>query len=38
VRRAVEAFDSEDLFLSVISIGEIAKGIFLLLETKKFCT
>lgn len=35
VRRALEALDSEDLFLSVISIGEIAKGIALLKETKK---
>jgi toxin FitB len=35
VRRAVEVLDSEDLFLSVISIGEIAKGIALLRETKK---
>ena len=34
VRRAVEALDSEDLFLSVISIGEIAKGIALLKEAK----
>lgn len=35
MRRAVEALGSEDLFLSVISIGEIAKGIALLKETKK---
>ena len=35
VRRAVEALNSEDLFLSVISIGEIAKGIALLKDTKK---
>jgi toxin FitB len=35
VRRAVEGLNSEDLFLSVISIGEIAKGIALLKETKK---
>jgi toxin FitB len=35
VRRAVEALQSEDLFLSVISIGEIAKGIALLQESKK---
>jgi toxin FitB len=35
VRRAVEALNSEDLFLSVISIGEIAKGIALLKEAKK---
>ena len=35
MRRAVETLDSEDLFLSVISIGEIAKGIALLKESKK---
>lgn len=35
VRRAVESLDSEGLFLSVISVGEIAKGIALLRETKK---
>ena len=35
VRRAVEALDSEDLFLSVVSIGEIAKGIALLKDTKR---
>ena len=35
VRRAVEGLDSEDLFLSVVSIGEIAKGIALLKDTKK---
>jgi toxin FitB len=35
VRRAVESLDSEDLFLSVISVGEIAKGIALLDEGKK---
>ena len=35
MRRAVEALDSEDLFLSVISIGQIAKGIALLKEAKK---
>ncbi len=35
VRRAVEALNSEDLFISVISIGEIAKGIALLQEGKK---
>jgi len=35
VRRAVEAFNSEDLFLSVISIGEIARGIALLTDAKK---
>ena len=35
VRRAVESLDSEDLFLSVISVGEIAKGVALLREAKK---
>jgi predicted nucleic acid-binding protein len=35
VRRAVESLDSEGLFLSVISVGEIAKGIALLREAKK---
>jgi toxin FitB len=35
VRGAVEALDSEDMFLSVVSIGEIAKGIALLKDTKK---
>ena len=35
MRRAVEALESADLFLSVISIGEIAKGIALLKEAKK---
>ena len=29
VRKAVEALDSDDLFVSVLSIGEIAKGIAL---------
>ena len=33
VRKAVEALDSEDLFVSVISIGEITKGISLLRES-----
>jgi predicted nucleic acid-binding protein len=32
VRRAVDAFDSASLFVSVLSIGEIAKGIALLKE------
>jgi predicted nucleic acid-binding protein len=32
VRRAVDAIDSEDLFVSVLSLGEIAKGIALLRE------
>ena len=35
VRRAVEVLDTESLFLSVISIGEIAKGIHLLKDGKK---
>ena len=35
VRRAVEALASEDLFLSVISIREIAKGISLLRDARK---
>ena len=35
VRRAVEALNSEDLFLSVITIGEIARGIALLADAKK---
>ncbi len=35
VRRAVEALDEEDLFVSVISIGEILKGISLLKEIPK---
>jgi len=35
VRRAVDALDSDSLFLSVISVGEIAKGISLLNESKK---
>jgi hypothetical protein len=35
VRRAVEAFDSADLFVSVVSIGEITKGIALLKDSRK---
>ena len=35
VRRAIESLDSDGLFLSVISVGEIAKGIALLREAKK---
>lgn len=35
VRHAVEALSSEELFLSVISSGEIAKGIGLLKDGKK---
>jgi toxin FitB len=34
VRRAVDALESEDLFVSVLSVGEIAKGIALLKESK----
>lgn len=33
VRRTVEGFDSSDLFVSVISVGEIAKGIALLADS-----
>ena len=35
VRRAVEAFSSDDLFVSVLSVGEIAKGIALLKNSRK---
>ncbi len=35
VRRAVDALDEEELFVSVISIGEIFKGISLLRESPK---
>lgn len=35
VRQALEALDEEDLFVSVISIGEILKGISLLKEVPK---
>ena len=35
VRQAVDALGEEDLFLSVISIGEILKGITLLRESPK---
>jgi len=35
VRRAVAALDEEELFLSVISIGEILKGISLLVEGRR---
>ena len=35
VRQAVEALNEEDLFVSVISIGEISKGISLLREGPK---
>ena len=34
VRRGVDAFDSENLFVSVLSIGEIAKGTVLLKESQ----
>jgi toxin FitB len=34
VRRAVDAFDNADLFVSVVSIGEIAKGIAQLKESQ----
>lgn len=34
MRRAVEALDSDNLFLSVVSIGEAAKRISLLKESK----
>ena len=33
VRRAIESFDSSDLFISVISVGEIAKGVALLADS-----
>lgn len=35
VRQAVEALDSSDLFVSVVSIGEITKGIALLRESRR---
>ena len=35
VRDAVDALDSDSLFVSVVSIGEIAKGIALLKESKR---
>ena len=35
VRRAIETLNSEDLFVSVLSIGEIAKGIALLKDGRK---
>jgi len=34
VRLAVEALESDNLFVSVVSIGEAAKGIALLKESK----
>jgi toxin FitB len=33
VQQAIESFDSSELFVSVISVGEIAKGIALLAES-----
>jgi hypothetical protein len=35
VRQSVEALNEEDLFVSVISVGEILKGISLLRETSR---
>jgi predicted nucleic acid-binding protein len=35
VRRAIEGFDANDVFVSVLSIGEVAKGIALLAESLK---
>ncbi len=35
VRRAVESIESDELFVSVLSVGEIAKGITILKESKK---
>ena len=35
VRQAVDAFEEGDLFISVISIGEILKGVSLLRESPK---
>ena len=35
VREAFDALDSDDLFVSVLSVGEIAKGIALLQEGRK---
>ena len=35
VRRAVEALDARDLYVSVLSVGEIAKGIALLKESQR---
>jgi toxin FitB len=34
VRRAVDALESNDLFVSVLSVGEIAKGIAILKDSK----
>jgi predicted nucleic acid-binding protein len=35
VRHAVDAFANEDLFISVLSIGEITKGLMLLDDSRK---
>jgi hypothetical protein len=35
LRKALSPFDDEDLFISALTIGEIAKGISLLPESKK---
>lgn len=35
VRRAVEAVESQDLFVSVLSVGEITKGIAVLKESRR---
>ena len=35
VRRAIESFDANDLFVSVLSIGEVSKGVALLAEGLK---
>src|SRR5947209_15224450 len=35
VRRAVDSLESQSLFISVVSVGEIAKGIALLQEGKQ---
>lgn len=34
VRRAIESIDEENLFVSVLSIGEVAKGIALLKDSR----
>lgn len=35
IKRAITHFDDTDLFISVLTVGEIAKGIHLLPESKK---
>ena len=35
IKTTLTPFDDEDLFISVLTIGEIAKGIFLLPESRK---